>query len=577
MGPHSRASSKVDRSVSRFVLLEVLVFCIVALLAVPAARSSSPIGPQDPILLLPVVTAPPGTEQAYLITGRQWELDESAWGESASGFPGGAPGTAREAVDGAAFDATSLPLDQATELAALYVRYRVLEPAPDGALRLEAYAQAVDGLTGLPLALPAWTGVMRITSSEVVFEDGDLPDWAIVMTETPEWLAGWLSRSEDMPQGPVAPGAVWTSRQDELPFDLPSGFRVTSASIDIEGTFPGWVQRAPAPETPAATAAAAAAVVERFSGALHGEFIPFDLLFDCDSDDCLGPEWVFGFDLAVSGEVELWLVPDDFPLGGRSAQHVKVAWDADIPTAYGYTEIEINRFDGAIPAPATLPLTAGESRRGELAQWSLLRAEEGYVVDAPADLYTFEGTEGHKVLLTMKPANADESLEPALFLFDASGNTIAEGEFYSDGDIEGAALFADLPYSGLYYVQATTLPGGAGLYELTFETGADLEYEPPFELGDWSDFWSILDSFDWDSIDWNSADPDSADPDSTEDMTGWDWEDDAVVDYAQCEALQAGNSSCVCRRVRRPGHENAPAGNGRRRLRRVARHLLVLR
>src|SRR5690606_10946208 len=79
----------------------------------------------------------------------------------------------------------------------------------------------------------------------------------------------------------------------------------------------------------------------------------------------------------------------------------------------------------------------------------------------------------------------------------------------------------------------------------------EVVYEAPFELGDWDDFWSILDSIDfdaidWDDIDWSFLEPDPSDPDFVDwDSLDWDewdfdWDSAEESDYTQCEALQTG-------------------------------------
>src|SRR5690606_31757158 len=137
-------------------------------------------------------------------------------------------------------------------------------------------AQLVDSATGAPLAHPVWSDVMRVTPGDVTYEGGETPAWAIVMTEEPDWLATWLSRAEDVPQGPVEPGATWSSQQDGAALGIPDEFHTRSAYLDIVGTFLGWsAELVPDQNRPAAV------VNERFVGALQGELAPFGLPEDC--------------------------------------------------------------------------------------------------------------------------------------------------------------------------------------------------------------------------------------------------------------------------------------------------------
>ncbi len=487
-----------------------LALCVVALLvsfSLPVGAQDhhgalTPLASSEPIVLVPVVTAPPGTEQAYLITGRVWEIDESA--EPLAQFP----------------------QDEAVEQAAIYVRYRVLEPGPDGALRLDVYAQSLDPRSGAPLAHPSWSDVMSVTPEGIAFGRGDVPDWTYVLTESPEWAGELVSRAADLPQGPATPGATWRSSQDLESLGLPLEFLAMSAYLGIDGTFTGWAMDGEQK---------VAVVHERFQGEATGVLSFFGIPHDCDAA-CMEEmsDWLLQFGIGIEGEAEIWLVPGDFPWGGRSSQYFEVDFGEELPTSFAYGEVDIRRFFGAITQVAAPLLGSGETLYGALGPDSLVRAEDNALTYAPTDLYSFVGQAGHQALVTMTSPDVD----PLLILLDADGDYITDAGAYSDGEQYVAELYIELPYAGLYYVQATTpQDGGQGEYAISLETGTEIEYTPSSD--DWfsGDWWSDTGDADWDSIDWDSIDWDSLD---------WLWEDwdfdseSGELDYTECETLQAG-------------------------------------
>ncbi|MBN1964953.1 MAG: hypothetical protein JW910_09915 [Anaerolineae bacterium] len=96
--------------------------------------------------------------------------------------------------------------------------------------------------------------------------------------------------------------------------------------------------------------------------------------------------------------------------------------------------------------------------------------------DNPRIEYTFEGTEGDVVTITMVDVSGEGSLDPLLILLDDSGNELARNDDALDssvGSLDSQIPEFSLPYTGSYTVVATRFlqeeGSSAGVYELSLE------------------------------------------------------------------------------------------------------------
>ena len=446
----------------------------------PAAHAAA-----GALTLHPPFSAPVGAEQAYLFTGRLWNLGEE--------YPAELP-PRREA---------------GVEQDALYVRYRVLEPGPDGSPRLEVLAHSLEGATLRPFALLPWRGILRLTPEGAVPEVGEIPSWGAVQMESPEWVTGWVTPAAELPQGAVPPGTSWQVRVPVV-VGLPDGFRVNEAALEISGTFSGWPER---------DGRTVAVVSESFAGRASGLYEIFSLPPDCDAA-CMAEmaEWIVPFSTTVAGDAEMWLVPGEFPWGGRSGQRFDIEWsEPDAQPARAYAEVQVQRHDEPQALAEGVALANGETRHGDLGTGALLRHWSRGGRGAPADLYTFAGEAGDRALIIMNASG----FEPLLILSNEEGQVIAEADTWFGPAPE---IWVTLPYTGTYAVQATTsADAAAGSYTLSLATGPDAgEAFPP------GDPWSG-DPFD--------SEEDGAGP---EQFWDWGWLGGIGTNYAECEVLTKG-------------------------------------
>jgi|GEM_PF-3255117 len=434
------------------------------------------------IAIYPIVKAPVGASQDYLILS-----------------------TMRSVVVGG--DVYSPELDPVEEAfsVAVHARYTVLEP--DGEVgRLGVEAIALDHETRLPLVMPAWSGVLRLPPSEEVWEDGNSPDWAYELGVALDWLREWLTSPEDAPQGPIAVGDVWRAAAliDENPQF--AGLETMRGAFEVTGEYQEIVR-------PGEGAPLAAQVHEAYTGRFEDPKERMQPPAWCVADpeeglafedylrwieECL--EYVVTISLPtamdVEGFMEVLMVEGDFPWSGKNASTATVIFARDdAPEMTLEFASDIVRYDAPFVQGGVEWLRSGEVLRAHLGADSWSGVIFGAPAGAPADLYTFWGEEGDGVLIEM----SSDALAPYVVLMDSDWNAITESFSFFD---ERAEVFATLPYTGVYLVQATTTSGWTlGEYQLSLQVGPEVT-DPRGDAGDWDGWewdsgWEFTENFGW--------------------------------------------------------------------------------
>jgi hypothetical protein len=119
------------------------------------------------------------------------------------------------------------------------------------------------------------------------------------------------------------------------------------------------------------------------------------------------------------------------------------------------------------------PIAYGETKQGSLTVGDCTNPidQDGTLVD----LYTFNGTAGQQVSITMTTA-APGNVDPYLYLIQPNGDQIAEDDNGGGGStahIPTNGQFGRLPMTGTYIIVAnTTLPSQSGNYNLTLTKAA---------------------------------------------------------------------------------------------------------
>ena len=448
------------------------------------------------IALYPTVKAPQGAVQGYLITSTVHSMVEG----------------------GERFAAEAGEFEENTFAVAVFARYTVLKPDPAGEGRLGVEAVALDPVTFRPLALPRWEGVLRLAPSDVVWEGGATATWASELGVSLDWLREWMTPPADAPSGPIGVGERWQSvanlegepRFEEMEFGL--------GELTVAGEYQEILR--PEPGGPAV-----ASIVERYAGRLLSSaeriepepwcFEEMDESAGADEfmrwiDECLNAvvAAVLPTGMDVEGVHQLLLVPGDFPWGGRSALKGTMLFEVDdAPRMTLEFTSEVVRHEGGFEQGDILSLAPGEHRTAVLdadtGSWA--GTMYGVPAGAPAHVYAFLGEMGEGARVEMSSA----AFEPHLVLMDSNWNVIDESFGAADG--ERAEVFAFLPYSGTYLVQATTSSGWvSGEYTIALEVGPDVAGPAyPDEDGwwEWDDEfgefdWDLFGEFDWD-FDWD--------------------------------------------------------------------------
>lgn len=94
--------------------------------------------------------------------------------------------------------------------------------------------------------------------------------------------------------------------------------------------------------------------------------------------------------------------------------------------------------------------------------------EAGTITPAEAS-YTFEGSEGQAVTITLD----SEDFDPVLSLFDSEGNEIATNDDF--GGTLNSAIILNLPADGTYTVIARSFSGRGGDYSVTVRSSNEYE------------------------------------------------------------------------------------------------------
>lgn len=441
-------------------------------------RGASSVDP-GAIALYPIVKAPPGASQGYLITSS----------------------VRTEVVGG---DDLSEELGEIEEFEfAVYARYTVLDPGDFGEGRLLVEAMALDRSTLRPVALPPWQGVLHLAPSESVWEDGEMPSWAYDLGVSLDWLREWMTSPADAPADPIEVGGRWesvTRVSDDPRFE---GLELRHGTFTVTGEY----QQALRPD---AMAPPVASILETYRGRLESavervEPLPWcmeepDETASFDTylrwiDECL--ESVVAASLpsamALEGTHRLLLVHDDFPWGGHSNQVGRMIFTMDeAPEVTLEFTTEVVRHERSFEQGAIESLAPEAHKTATLDASDWIGTMYGVPSGAPADIYAFWGAAGDGALIEMNSSD----FVPYLILMDEEWNVIRESYDVYDG--ESAEVFARLPYSGEYFVQATTVDGQVfGEYTISLDLGPDVE-EPSY----WDDWWGWEDD-DWD-FDWEA-------------------------------------------------------------------------
>lgn len=163
----------------------------------------------------------------------------------------------------------------------------------------------------------------------------------------------------------------------------------------------------------------------------------------------------------------LVVTPDGMPLwsettgaGLTQVQAFTFVGDGALPAAEAEIPASEVQADATVPAGGG-PITPGETVRGTLDN------------NTPVQEWTFEGTAGQNVIVTMIDAGGQGSLDPLVNLLDINARVIASNDDVGSLAVEGMAphdarLEFALPSTGPYTIEATRF-GGRGEYTLTFE------------------------------------------------------------------------------------------------------------
>jgi len=418
------------------------------------------------IALYPTVKALPGALQAYMITSSVRTLIQG----------------------GDRFSAELGEVEEESFEISVVARYTVLEPGSSGEVRLRVEARAIDRSTLRPVALPPWEGVLRLAPSETVWEESAMPTWIYELGVSLDWLREWMTSPADVPADVIGVGARWEAVAhigDDPRF---AEFEFNEGAFSVIGKYQKSFR-------PAASAPPVASIVESYSGRLESSVERVDPdpwcleefsestsmeLYTRWIEECLDSVVAASLPTAMDlhGVHQLQLVRDDFPWSGRSRLTGNLIFAMDeAPLVTLEFTTEVVRHDHPFEQGEIKTLTPGAPQTEVLDAHSWIGTMYGVPSGAPADMYSFRGVEGDGAKIEMSSSD----FTPYLVLVGEDGNVIRESYGFSDD--ERADVFVTLPYSGTYFVQATTSSGQiSGGYTIALEVGP--EVAPPTYFGE---------------------------------------------------------------------------------------------
>lgn len=403
----------------RWVVALMVLFAVTGPLAL--ARSS------DQVLeIWPVISAPVGTQQSYLITQRMEtkliNRDGILLLQPAEAF-------------------------ETSAAQSLLVTYTVIEPDVEGNIRLHVSGRPVHPSSARVLVHPGWEGVYRLDPERPVLETGTPPPSQFGNLMAPNWLY-WAPSPHDLPVVRVSPGSRWRvslpSETAQEPFEGAGPAEIADGMpSEAVRHFVGWESRE--------DGAAIARVETITTGA--GSHTTTD---------------AFHVAAEVKGRGSLRLAVGELP------------WDAD-ETKELTLQVEIQGPDGQHRAGAAttvtrtvltivrtdlesveqvLPVQFGEVRDGILQDggWDLGDGTQ-------ADVYMVTGGEREQVRIALE----SHEFDAYLLLLDETWNVLSQD---NDSGGNGHALIDHvLPYTGTYFVVANTYrPDETGHYTLALQS-----------------------------------------------------------------------------------------------------------
>ena len=429
--------------------------------------------------LYPVVKAPVGASQGYLI--------HVEWFASVFG--------------GDRFSPNMAAVEETAATYAVYARYTVLEPGVDGVGRLRVEAMVLDADTLRPLAMPIWQGVLRLPPSEQAWEGDNYPDWALGRLPL-DWLHRWITSPQEAPATPLSPKDWWWAGAhigDHYHFGTFAGMR---GKLDLVGEYRELLR-------PEVNAPPSALIYETFRGEFEetGPQPAPPPVCDAGASGRTGENALWNEDclmnvlwesppvaLHAEGVNSIMLVQDDFPWSGSGSVTLDMVF-APVDAPRKTLELTVNavRYSAPFRQPEVESLTPG-IRVAALSNDAWSGLIDGLPSRAPARVYSFWGREGDRAWITMD----SRRFVPYLVLMDADWNSIAES--YTFDATSRAEVFTTLPYTGMYYVQATASDGWwvLGEYEIALELGPSVDRGPRSRDPGWVSPWDT-----W------GADPDS--------------------------------------------------------------------
>ena len=385
---------------------------------------------EQTITLQPLLVPAAGTEAAYFIT------------ESSS----------QETVNVSGFFLLIGGYEDTHSEQGVRVHYTVLESDPVAeTARLLVRAQPIDSQTWVPSGPVRWERTYLLSVGDVTFESGSVIPEAYEDLVEPTWLADWSATSlEDLPRTPLQPGAEWVGAADldldEFPADLQES--------TLTGRFVDWVE-------PTESGGRAAHINERFvtSGSSRDELF----------------EGVHG-DQAVYMEAEAnhWLVQGGFPL--RADKSVIVTSATYVGPETGAPEglagelefnlhmMQVIEADPRVEAYWLEFVEDNTIALGQSVTGALNPSREMFEDGTYLSEFIYHGQAGETVSFRLE----SEEFDAFLMLLSDADELLAHDDDSSGGT--NSLVTVELPYSGVYYVIASTVyPGEEGRFVLTAE------------------------------------------------------------------------------------------------------------